>query len=54
MWLRDFLPEGNLNARIMAFNHNTGWQTNAVSKSLDDHGDDLGRALRRVRQTPEV
>jgi len=54
MWLRDFLPKENLNARILLFNHNTRWQSNAVSKSLKDHGKDLLRALRRVRQTPEV
>jgi len=54
MWLRDFLPEEDLNARIMTFNHNTQWEGNALSKSLHHHGDDLLRALRRVRQTPEV
>jgi hypothetical protein len=54
MWLYDFLPKEKLNARILLFNHNTRWQTNAVSKSLKDYGKDLLRALRRVRQTPEV
>lgn len=38
----------------MAFNHNTRWEDNALNKSLSDHGDDLVRALGRVRQTPEV
>ena len=54
MWLRDFLPEENLNARIMAFSHNTAWEANALSKSLQECGDDLLRALRRVRQKAEV
>jgi hypothetical protein len=54
MWLRDFLPKEDLNARILLFNHNTRWQTNAVSKTLKDHGNDLLGALRVVRQAPEV
>jgi len=54
MWLRDFLPKANLNARIMAFNHSTAWEANAFSKSLQEYGDDLLRALRRVRQRAEV
>ena len=54
MWLRDFLPRDIPNARVMAFNHNTGWETNALSKSLSHYGDDLLRALQRVRQTDEV
>ena len=54
MWLRDFLPKENLNARIMAFNHNTAWEARALKKSLQEHGDDLLRALRRVRQRAEV
>ncbi|KAF7511625.1 hypothetical protein GJ744_003788 [Endocarpon pusillum] len=32
MWLGDFLPEQGLDARIMAFNHNSAWETNALSK----------------------
>ena len=54
MWLRDFLPKDVPNARVMAFNHNTGWETNALSKSLSHYGDDLLRALQRLRQTDEV
>ena len=51
MWLRDLLPaEKGLNARIMAFNHNTSWDAYALDKSLHDHGDDLLRALETVRQ----
>ena len=54
MWLRDFLPEEGLDARIMAFNHNTAWEANALSKSLQDYGDDLLRVLCRARQSAEV
>lgn len=54
MWLRDLLPDDCRDARIMAFNHNTGWETNALSKSLRDHGSDLLQALQIVRQSPEV
>ena len=51
MWLRDFLTtEKGLNARVMAFNHNTPWDAYALNKSLHDHGNDLLRALRVVRQ----
>ena len=51
MWLRDWLQtEKDLNARIMAFNHNTSWNAYALDKSLHDHGDDLLRALETVRQ----
>ena len=53
MWLRDFLPKEGLNARIMAFNHNTAWETGALSKSLQDYGQDLLRALGQVRLTDE-
>lgn len=53
-WVRDFLPQENLSSRIMTFNHNTRWESNALSKSLSDHGDDLVRTLRGVRKTDEV
>ncbi|OCL09943.1 hypothetical protein AOQ84DRAFT_290259 [Glonium stellatum] len=53
LWLCDFLPHENLNARVIAFNHNTAWEANALSKSLHEYGDDLLRALRRIRQTTE-
>ncbi|RDW73350.1 hypothetical protein BP6252_07257 [Coleophoma cylindrospora] len=52
-WVHDFLPQENLNCRIMVFNHNTRWEDNALSKSLSDHGDDLVRALSRARQKSE-
>ena len=54
MWLQDFLPEEELNARIMAFNHNTLWEAYALSKLLHDLGDDLLQELRNARQTVEV
>ncbi|CAG8078910.1 unnamed protein product [Penicillium salamii] len=50
-WIRDFLPKENINCRIMAFNHDTRFASNALSKSLKDLGDDLIRALRYKRQT---
>ena len=53
-WLRDFLPMENLGARIMTFNHNTAWESNALSKSLEDCGQDLLRALGEVRSTEKV
>ena len=43
-----------MNARIMAFNHNTSWEAYALSKLLHDLGDDLLQELRNVRQTVEV
>ncbi|KAI9855300.1 MAG: hypothetical protein M1813_009839 [Trichoglossum hirsutum] len=52
-WLRDFLPTEDLNARIMTFNHNTAWGPNALTKSLEDYGQDLLRALDEVRSTKE-
>lgn len=54
MWLRDFLPEAGLHARIMTFNHNTAWQAQALDKSLHDFGKDLLRALHNVRTRPDV
>ena len=55
MWLRDVLPkEKGLNARVMAFNHNTSWEAYALNKSLHDHGDDLLQALRTARQDEKV
>jgi hypothetical protein len=54
MWLRDFLPKEGLNARIIAFNHNSEWTARALSKSLEDHGYDLLLALEDKRKTSEV
>ncbi|KAI1738438.1 hypothetical protein F4680DRAFT_179746 [Xylaria scruposa] len=46
MWLRDLLPEEkDLRCRILAFNHNTAWERNSLSKTLGDHSLDLLRAL---------
>lgn len=36
------------------FNHNTAWEANALSKSLDDYGEDLLGALCDARTTDEV
>ena len=54
MWLRDFLPNEGLNARVMVWKHNTRWDAYALNKSLPDHAEDLLRALCRYRQTKEV
>ncbi|PWY83619.1 hypothetical protein BO70DRAFT_379376 [Aspergillus heteromorphus CBS 117.55] len=52
-WLRDFLPRESIPARIMAFNHNTAWESDALTKTLYDHGCDLLRVLARARRTRE-
>ncbi|KAI1829755.1 hypothetical protein DTO013E5_7634 [Penicillium roqueforti] len=52
-WVRDLLPKDDLNCRIMAFNHDTRWKSNALSKSLKDLGDDLIHALASKRETLE-
>lgn len=54
MWLRDRLPNDIPEARVMTFNHNTSWQANALSKSLNQHGRDLLMVLRRARDKPAV
>lgn len=54
MWLRDFLPQENLQARIMVFNHNSAWERDATTKSLEDHGNDLLRVLDKARSTAEA
>ncbi|CAG8293183.1 unnamed protein product, partial [Penicillium salamii] len=52
-WVRDLLPQEKLNCRIMAFNHDSRWKSNALSKSLKDFGYDLFLALSIKRQNPE-
>lgn len=55
MWLKDFLPhEDGIKIRVFAFNHNTAWKYDALTKSLRDHGEDLLSALRLIRQGEEV
>lgn len=58
IWFRDFLPqdlhEDGLKIRAMAFNHYTGWQANALSKSLEDYVQDLLRELGEERRSAEV
>jgi hypothetical protein len=51
-WLRDFLPEEGLEARIMTYNHDTNYASNASSRSLEDHGNDFLDRL-RMRRTKE-
>ncbi|RKL08737.1 hypothetical protein BFJ70_g16750 [Fusarium oxysporum] len=53
LWLSDFLPKESLKCRILTFNHNTSWESNSLSKSLEDHGRDLLRALGRHREKQE-
>ncbi|XHF98814.1 hypothetical protein AWENTII_002351 [Aspergillus wentii] len=52
-WLRNLLPQERIPARIMAFNHNTSWESEALSKSIDDHANDLLRVLGMHRHTPK-
>jgi hypothetical protein len=58
IWLRDFLPQDlqkdGFRVRVMAFNHNTRWKTNALNKSLEDYGQDLLRELAEKRRSVEV
>jgi hypothetical protein len=58
IWLRDFLPQDlqkdGLRVRVMAFNHNTRWKAGALSKSLEDYGQDLLRELAEKRRSVEV
>ena len=58
MWLRDFLPqdleESGFSVRVMIFKHNSAWKANALSKSLEDYGQDLLRELSEKRQSEEV
>jgi hypothetical protein len=51
-WLRDFLPEEGLEARIMTYNHDTNYAGNASSRSLGDHGNDFLDRL-KMRRTKE-
>src|SRR5450432_3445586 len=58
MWLRDFLPQDlqndGLKVRVMVFNHNTRWETNTLSKSLEDYAQDLLREVGEKRRSKEV
>jgi hypothetical protein len=58
MWLRDILPQDlqsrGFRVRVLAFNHNTRWKVNALSKSLQDYAEDLLRKLDYKRQLEEV
>lgn len=54
MWLKDFLPKSFPQARVMTFNHNSGWQYNATVQSVDDYGQALLDALGTKRKSAEV
>jgi hypothetical protein len=54
IWLKDFLPNEGLNCRIMAFNHNTAWASDATTKGLGDHAWDLLKELEKVRKSERV
>ncbi|UKZ68716.1 uncharacterized protein TrAtP1_009739 [Trichoderma atroviride] len=51
MWLRDFLPLDALQARVLVYYHNSGWQAHALGMSLRDYGQDLLTSIEGVRQT---
>ena len=57
-WVADWLPQElerrRLRSRIMIFKHNSAWTANSLSKSLEDHGDDLIQALELERTSAEV
>lgn len=49
-WLREFLPAGlRHRARILAFSHDSRWQTHALLKSFESYGADLLLAVERAR-----
>lgn len=54
MWLRDFLPNAHLPARILVYYHNSNWRSNALDMTLRDHGKDLLVALESERNGEEV
>lgn len=54
MWLRDFLPLDALQARVLVYYHNSGWQANALGMTLRDYGQDLLTSIEGVRQTEAV
>jgi hypothetical protein len=54
MWLRDFLPLDALQARVLVYYHNSGWQANALGMSLRDYGQDLLTSIEGARQTEAV
>ncbi|PON25472.1 Mut11, partial [Trichoderma gamsii] len=54
IWLRDFLPLDALQARVLVYYHNSGWQAHALGMSLRDYGQDLLTSIEGVRQTEAV
>jgi hypothetical protein len=53
-WLRDFLPQAKLGLRILAYYHNSKWESGALTMSLREYGEELLTALESVRRTKEV
>jgi hypothetical protein len=54
-WLREFLPDDlDQRARIMAYRHDSRWESYTLRKSFDGFAQDLLEALMRVRRLPEV
>lgn len=54
MWLKDFLPRNALQARVLVYYHNSGWQANALGMTLRDYGQDLLTSIESVRQSKAV
>jgi hypothetical protein len=54
MWLRDFLPLDKLQARVLVYYHNSGWQAHALRMSLGDYGQDLLASIGSFRQEEDV
>ncbi|PLB55732.1 hypothetical protein P170DRAFT_400102, partial [Aspergillus steynii IBT 23096] len=51
-WVLDLCKDLS-DCRVFAFNHNSRWSDNTLSKSLRDHGDDLFRSLGPWRNSEE-
>ena len=52
-WLKDFLPDDlDHKARIMVYNHQSQWESNAFTKKFDAFARDLLRAL-EARQSSD-
>jgi hypothetical protein len=54
-WLKDKLPfVDGLDSRIFAFNYDSAYQGNALTKTLRDYGEELLRAITKKREREEV
>lgn len=54
LWLRDFLPEEGLNARILAYYHSSHWRSNALLIDVKELGRDLVQTIERSREHLDV